>query len=139
MMSESKDVKNYWEQVQQLLDVAGKYSNAVKLRENLKDESTAWKVEAVFNRYYGGSSLALDQKIKSSKTFFFKLIPAFNVICRLKKLPEIKRPETLFNLLTTSPKRLKYYRRQTKRFLDRKEIVALQTIETEYRRKKEEA
>ena len=48
----SFEVQEYWDKAQEIVKLAGAYAALEKLRVNLEDEATRWKVQRVLTRYY---------------------------------------------------------------------------------------
>lgn len=121
----------YWETAKTLLEKVGRYISADKLRANLEDESTAWKVSGVFHRYYNGSDAALYKAIVGYKNAFNSVVKRFNIQCQIVGVRGITDSGRLFELLKDESRR-KYYRRAIDKRLKADEVVSLQTIEKEY-------
>ena len=133
----TKDIKasaatvSYWNMAKEIIDCVGKYLQADKLRANLEDESTAWKVKGVYHKYYDGNSAKLCQAILDSEEGFKRAVRKFNRRCEISGMTAVKRPDVLFELLKDE-KRRQFYRRKIERRLQKDEIVPLQTLEKEY-------
>ena len=123
---------SYWSVAKDIVDYVGKYLSADKLRVNLEDESTAWKVNGVYHRYYDGNSAKLCRAILDHKEGFKRSVRKFNRYCEAFGLTGVKDSDRLFELLQDE-KRRKFYRRKIMAKLQKDEIVSLQVIEKEYR------
>lgn len=128
----SKATMAYWNSAKKIIGVVGKYVSADKLRVNLEDESTAWKVQRVFSQYYGSSSAALYKTISNYKSSFDKAVRVFNMQCQMMNVIGVVNADNLFELLKNE-KRREFYMRVIGRKLKADEVVPLQEIEKQFR------
>ena len=131
----TKETKEYWNKVKELLDISGDYAAAIKLRANLLDSSTFFKVEHVLNDYYDGKMSNLEDAIICLAEKFFTKLEKFNIYCLTKGLPTVTKPDTLFSLLFNNDRR-RFYRNSVEKGLKANMIVPLQIIEMNYRGRK---
>ena len=101
----SKACQEYWGMAKNLVDEAGTYAGRIKLKNNLLDSSTAWKVKGVFAEYYSGQMANLDNRIAEAKYNFLAKVEKMNVLCKSNGVTTIKNPEALLNLLLSESKR----------------------------------
>ncbi len=132
----SFETQEYWDKAQKLVKEAGAYASAEKLRINLEDEATRWKVKRVLTRYYEGDETILRNAIHFHRREVMKVIREFNLLAANNGKHEITKPDSLINLLLDEERRRKY-----KSFIEKhrkkNEIVDLQKVEMEYRAWKE--
>lgn len=130
---DTKQINEYWNSAEKLLTLASKYEQKVSLKENLSDESTAWRVRGVFERYYGGSAQKLNKGIKNAKEEFEWQVMVFNINCRENGVLEVKRVEALLRLLCDM-KRRDFYKKTIKQAKTDKIILSLQDVEANYKK-----
>ena len=130
---DTKQINQYWSEARRLVSIAAKYGQKVSLKENLMDESTAWKVKGVFERYYDGSTAKLDNAIENGKKQFEWQVMVFNAACRSHGITEIQKPEKLLGLLL-DPARRDFYKKSIKKAKEDHAIFRLQDIEISFRK-----
>ncbi len=131
----SEKTKEYWEKVTEILDTSSDYVSMIKLRANLVDPVTAFKVQHVLDEYYEGKMSHLYDAIATVAEKFFAKVEKLNIYCCSEGLPIVAKPDILFNLLTNNERR-KYYRDSVKKGLKTNIIIPLQVIEMNFRGRK---
>lgn len=121
-------VEDYWSAALLVIDAAGKYASAIKLKNNLIDPSTQHEVEDVFEKYYSGRMRALDDRIECSKSVFDARVNKFNLYCLQANMRVVKYPDRLLNILLNKEKRVSY-KGKIKRRLEKGVICPLQDFE----------
>lgn len=132
----SESTRRYWDAVFDLIDAAGKYAGAVKLRNNLEDRDTVCAVEHVLNdnRYYNGDIGKLDDTISKYERLFYAKVNKLNTICKERDLMTITRPDRLLGLLLSNRRR-RSYRQRAKTKRKNNIICPLQVFEIAIREK----
>lgn len=123
----SKAAKEYYAAAKAVIDAAGDYAAAIKLKNNLLDRSTAWKVEDVFDEHFG-SMKNLNDAIKCRKDFFEAKVEKFNVLARQNGVYQVTKPDALLNILLSERKRSSY-KGKIKTRLKNDKIEPLQSFE----------
>lgn len=124
----SKSCKDYWHAVKAVIDAAGDYAAAIKLRANLLDDSTYHKVEGVLKGSFAGEMSKLEDSIWHREKNFYAKVEKLNILCRQNSVHVITKPQTLLNLLLDSKKR-ESYRGKMQRKLQKNLICPLQDFE----------
>ncbi|MBR3253589.1 hypothetical protein IKF85_02665 [Candidatus Saccharibacteria bacterium] len=101
----SKACQDYWQAAKEVVDEAGTYAGRVKLRNNLLDSSTAWKVQDVLVKYYNGRISSLDNEIQRAHDDFIAKVEKLNVLCLGNNIETIKYPEKLLYFLLPAANR----------------------------------
>ena len=139
MPKEAKDIsentRKYWAVAQAMIDTAGDYAAAIKLRANLLDEATAHKVRPVLTRHFGGSMRNLDDAIRCRQVKYYAKVEKFNIQARANGVYTVRKPDALLNLLLSEKKR-RSYRDKIKRRLQKDQICSLQEFELKARGQK---
>ena len=126
------ETQEYWDKAQEIVQKAGVYASAEKLRRNLEDEATRWKVVEVLERYYENDEGFLADSIRFKRREIRQAIRDFNVLASQNGRHEITKPDALIALLMNEERRRKY-----KAFIEKhrkkNKMVDLQQIEMEFR------
>jgi len=128
----SFEVQEYWDKAQEIVKLAGAYASAEKLRVNLEDEATRWKVQRVLTRYYEGDENLLRDTIHYRRRQVMNAIREFNTIAANNGRLEISKPNSLINFLLDEDRRRKYINFSEKH-RKKNELVDLQRVEMEFR------
>lgn len=128
----SFETQEYWDAVQNIVKAASVYAAAEKLRANLEDEATAWKVRGVLTRYYAGDMNKLRDSIHFKRREAANAIRKFNTIAANNGKHQVTKPDSLINFLLDETRRRKY-ENFSEKHRKKNEIVDLQQIEMEYR------
>ena len=120
--------KKYWTAVFEVLDAAGDYSAAVKLYANLMDQTTAWKVQPIFEDYYEGKISNLRDAISYRESQFYAKVNKLNILCKQHNIMAISKPKRLLDLLL-DPNRRRSYREKATRRLKKGKICPMQDFE----------
>ncbi len=120
--------KKYWAAVLEVIDAAGNYAAALKLYANLADNTTAWQVKPVLDKYYEGKMSNLKDAILYRKDLFNAKVNKLNILCMQNDIRAIKSPDRLLKLLL-DPKRRRSYRDKAIRRLNKNKICPLQDFE----------
>ncbi|MBR3254588.1 hypothetical protein IKF88_02550 [Candidatus Saccharibacteria bacterium] len=131
-------VLNFWDKVEGLLSDAGRYAHSYKLRENLNDEATRFKVEHVLLRYYDNDPRRLNDEIHFRRRQCFKAVTEISQLCACLGLRQIRDKEVLTELLLSESRR-KGWRKLIKKYKNVNQLVSLQAIELEYRKNLQKA
>ena len=123
----------YYDKVRGLLHDAGRYAHSYKLRDNLDDEATRFKVEHVFVKYYDGDRRKLNDDIHFRRRQCFKDIVEISQLCARYGVHQIKDKEVLTDLLLSESRRAGW-KKLINKYQKQNTIVSLQTIELEYRK-----
>ncbi len=119
-----------------LLADAGRYAHSFKLRENLNDEATRFKVEHVLQKYYDGDMRKLNDEVHYRRRQCFKAITEISRICADLGLHQVKDKEVLTELLLDEGRR-DGWRKLIKKYKNANKVVSLQAIEIEYRKERD--
>lgn len=125
-------VLHFYDKVEGLLSDAGRYAHSYKLRENLNDEATRFKVEHVFRRYYDNDPRKLADEIHFRRRQCFKAITEISQLCVRYGKREVRDKEIVTELLLDEGRR-SGWRKLIKEHKNANDIVPLQQIENEYR------
>ena len=125
----SNSCKEYWYAVSEVIDAAGSYAAAIKLRANLLDPNTAWKVKHVLEDSFCNSMANLNKAIAYREDTFYGKVEKLNILCRLNCINTIQKPRVLLDLLI-SEKRRRSYRDKLSRRLEKGIICPMQDFET---------
>ena len=98
-------VLNFWDKVEGLLSDAGRYAHSYKLRENLNDEATRFKVEHVFAKYYDNNPRKLNDEIHFRRRQCFRAIAEISQLCTGLGLHQIRNKEVVAELLLDKGRR----------------------------------
>ena len=123
-----KSVNEYWSAARKVINAAGSYWAAVKLKENLLDPTTTRKVQHVLDKSFGGSMTKLDDAISTSLRTYNAKVRKLNFLCRQYDLYTIDKPSALLKLLISDKKR-DSFRGKIKTKVKNGEICALQAFE----------
>ena len=104
----SKSTEKYWDAVKDLIDAAGDYAWAVKLKANLLDGDTASAVQPVLDEYHGGSMASLDEAIFKRQELFYAKVNKVNILCLEHEVMTITKPDRLLHLLLREKRRKSY-------------------------------
>lgn len=126
-------VLQFYDKVRGLLSDAGRYAHSFKLRENLNDSATRFKVEHVFRRYYDGDNGKLNNEIHFRRRQCFRAIAEINRLCERNGIITVRDREALTDLLLDSFRR-EGWKKLIKKYQKRNCIISLQAIELEYRK-----
>ena len=143
-MSKPKEVNvdfavlQFYDKVRSLLSDAGRYAHSFKLKQNLNDSATRFKVEHVFIRYYDGNMRKLDDEIHFRRRQCLKAIAEINRLCQRRNIYPVKDKEALTDLLLDETRRSEW-KKIIKRLQKENLIVPLYAVEQEYRRKSNKA
>lgn len=128
----SFETQEYWDLARDIVKKAGVYASAEKLRDNLEDEATAWKVNRVLTRYYEGDMKVLRDSIHFKRREVNEAIRKFNTAASANGKREVTKLDSLINLLLDETRRRKY-ENFCEKHRKKNEIVDLQQIEMEFR------
>ncbi len=128
----SFETQEYWDKAQEIVKKAGAYASAEKLRINLDDEATRWKVTRVLTRYYEGDENLLRSTIHHKRREVMKAITEFNTLAANNGHLEVTKPNSLINLLMDEDRRRKY-KAFCEKHRKKNEMVDLQKVEMEFR------
>lgn len=103
-----KECAHYWKLAKELVDAAGTYASRVKLKNNLLDSSTSWKVQNVLSEYYDGRMSSLDDAVGQARADFLIKVKKLNLECTTYKLRQITKPDALLALLLNESKRASF-------------------------------
>lgn len=126
-------VLQFYDKVRSLLSDAGRYAHSYKLRRNLNDPATRFKVEHVLRKYYDGDMRKLDDDIRFRRGQCFKSITEINQLCQRRDIYPVRDKEALTDLLLDEVRRSEW-QKIIKKLQKENLIVPLQAIEQEYRR-----
>lgn len=121
--------EEYWSSVKEVIDTAGSYAWAVKLKENLENPDTAWKVESVFRKNFDSDMARLDDAIRRRRGDFYKKVAELNVSCRQNGLRTVKKPDTLLDDYLIFPSKRTSYKGKMDRKKKKGIICPLQDFE----------
>ena len=124
----------FWEAAGTVITDAEEYSRVVKLRNNLNDETTAFKVQPILDEYFNGSMNCLCERIAFWERQFYVGVEKFNVYCRMYRIHPVNDPRALLDLLL-DPRRRKSYRGRIKTKEANCQICPLQYFEVARRRR----
>ena len=128
-------VLNFYDKVRGLLSDAGRYAHSFKLRENLDDEATYFKVAHVFSKYYDSDPRKLNDDIHFRRRQCFKTITEINRLCAQYGMKQVNDKEVLTDLLLDEDRRAAW-KRIANKHQKKNEVMSLQAIELEYRKTK---
>ncbi len=123
-----KFVEEYWSAALLIVDAAGQYAAAVKLKNNIMDPSTRHKVEGVFDNYYHGRMSVLDDRIESARCLFDVRVKKFNLYCLQANETTITMPDRLLNILLNERRR-ESYKGKIRRRMQKGVVCRLQDFE----------
>ena len=126
------ETQEYWDKAQEIVQKAGVYASAEKLRRNLEDEATRWKVEEVLERYYENDEGFLKDAIRFKRREICQAIRDFNILASQNGCHEVTKPDSLIALLMDEERRRKY-KAFCEKHRKKNEIIDLQQIEMEFR------
>ena len=127
-------VARYYDLCRELISqIGGPYGKAYKLRENLLDENTKFKVEHVLEQFYGGSMQRLHERISSTYSYTLQLIEQFDYFCKLNDIMQIKNPDAFIRLMLEKDRR-DFFKSRFKFYEKRNILISLANIEREYER-----
>ena len=129
-------VLEFYDKVRGLIADAGRYAHSYKLRENLNDEATRFKVEKVFFEYYDGNMRKLNDEIHYRRRQCFKAITDVSQLCKKLGLHEVKDKEVVAELLLDADRRSVWKKILKRVCLKHNKVISLQAIEMEYRKKR---
>lgn len=124
----SNTTKKYWKAAREVVDAAGDYAAAVKLRANLLDKTTAWKVKHVLKNHYGGSMANLEDAISCRLNVYYAKVDKLNIQCRQLNLHTVTKPDAFLNILMAENKR-QSFRGKIERRLNKDLVCSLQSFE----------
>jgi hypothetical protein len=133
--SKSGNTAQYWDMVDEIIEVSKKYTQKIKLRANLLDPSTAFKVQHVLDNYYGGRMSNLVEAIGEDAECFYAKVVKINNFLLSEGLPTIKDSKKLLELLINTERR-GYYRKKAEGGRKTDIIIPLDVIEMNYRGRK---
>ena len=131
----AKQINRFWSSAGRIIDLAAKYSQRISLKESLLDESEEWKVRNVLDRYYDGDISNLNKSIKNAKKQFEREVMMYNLDCQHEGLKEVRKIETLLELLL-DPQRRMFYKKAIKKAKEEQIVYPLQDIEKAFRESK---
>ncbi|MBR2725219.1 hypothetical protein IKE97_01055 [Candidatus Saccharibacteria bacterium] len=118
----------YWTAVLAIVDAAGKYAAAIKLRANYLDPSTEHMVKDVVDRYYNGRLQNINDEIDLRQKSFDAKVEKFNILCSQAGMTSVTKPARLLNLLLDEKRRVSY-RGKARRRMKSGKICRLQDFE----------
>ena len=126
-------VLHFYDKVRELLADAGRYAHSYKLRENLNDKATRFKVEHVFCKYYDGNTRKLYSEIHHRRCQCLAVISEISRMCEIMGIYPIEDKEALTELLLDERRR-DGWQKLIKKHQKNNEVVSLQALELEYRK-----
>lgn len=126
------EVLEFWDAVRGLLSDAGRYAHSYKLRENVSDSATKFKVEHVFARYYDSDMRKLNDDIHFRRRQCSKAITWINELCNRLKMRDVSDRDALIDLLLDGDRR-DGWKKLIKKYEKNNQVVSLQRVELEYR------
>ena len=125
----------YWDTVDEILKISENYTKRKKLRVNLLDPSTAFKVQHVLDNYYGGKMSNLVDAIATDAESFYAKVEKINICLLSKGLTTIRDSDKLLKLLIDNDRR-NFYRKKVDEGREADMIIPLQILEANYRGRK---
>lgn len=125
----------YWDTVDEILKISENYTKRKKLRVNLLDPSTAFKVQHVLDNYYGGKMSNLVDAIATDAESFYAKVEKINICLLSKGLITIRDSDKLLELLIDNDRR-NFYRKKVDEEREADMIIPLQILEANYRGRK---
>ncbi len=133
----TQETLSYWENVLRLIGCAGRYRAKIALRDNLRDQSASFKVQPVFEKYHAGSMEDLYKASRDAKRDFNGRVDRINkILSRHEDLPQIQEPARLLELLQEKERR-DYYNREARKLLSQNEIMPLQKLEDNFKKRQQ--
>lgn len=102
-------VDRFYDTVELIINLCGKYASAHKLARNFNNSETAFKVEQAFNKQWKNKSnqekrRSLNQLIKSRYNDCIKIISEYNKLADEAGLPRITKAQRLIQILSDGEK-----------------------------------
>lgn len=126
-------ILQFYDKVTELLLDAGRYAHSYKLRENLNDSATRFKVEHVFQKYYSGNMTKLKNDIHFRRRQCLATIAEINRLCDRMGIMPVRDKDALVDLLIDEGRR-EGWKKLVNKYQKENKIVTLQSIEKEYRK-----
>lgn len=126
-------VLQYYDHVRGLISDAGRYAHAFKLRENLNDSATRFKVEHVLQRYYDGDMRKLNDEIHFRRRQCLKAMSEINRLLERSNMIQVRDKDALADLLLDEGRRAEW-KKLINKYQKNNQIIPLQYIELEYRK-----
>ena len=136
----SQKTLQYWQNVLDLLAIAGRYAPKIEIFEGLKNPKERWKYEGAYQKLFQSSFFKLRSSVRNSEREFRNKICSINEEMRRRKMPIISEfREKEFLLLLQDQGRRDYYNREIKKMLPKNIVITLQELEEMYQNRKGQA
>ena len=124
----SKRTEMYWQAVKDVIDAAGEYAYATKLKDNLLDEDTRFKVQGVFedSPVYQGDMDKLERAILDKEKKYCDKVAWLNLLCGQYGLMKVTKPEKLLKGYLLDKNLRRSFKSKAKRWRKKNEIRCLQ-------------